>query len=130
MASRSFPDVHIKERRIERKKNRAENRLLKHKKRVRRDFSHIVKDFYFLIQIKDIIIRLKCLDKQDPCIYKSTIPKLREIADEMMWDIPVCDMDEGTIQYLYNSLFKFTEKYNWITLNSIDVERRFIISSS
>jgi hypothetical protein len=45
-------DIHIKERRIERKKNRAQNRLLKHKKDVRTKFSKIVKKLYDREQYK------------------------------------------------------------------------------
>jgi len=39
-------DIHIKERRIERKKNRAENRLLKHKADVREKFVRLVEELY------------------------------------------------------------------------------------
>jgi len=42
--NRKVQDLHIKSRRIERKKNRANNRLLKHKKDVREKFIDIVKE--------------------------------------------------------------------------------------
>lgn len=41
--NRKVEDLHIQERRIERKKNRAENRLMKHKKEVKTKFIELAK---------------------------------------------------------------------------------------
>lgn len=56
--NRKVQDLHVKERRIERKKNRANNRLLKHKKNVREKFIDIVKE-----KIEDQ--KNKIIDKQE-----------------------------------------------------------------
>ncbi len=56
--NRKVEDLHIQERRIERKRNRAENRLMKHKKEVKTKFIELVmrkKNFITLSKIYSIM---------------------------------------------------------------------------
>ncbi len=61
--NRKVEDIHIEERRIERKKNRAENRLMRHKKKVEIKFINLVlrkrkyttySNFYSIRNIEEI----------------------------------------------------------------------------
>ena len=55
--NRKVEDIHIVERRIERKKNRGENRLMKHKKEVKTKFIELVLT-YFREKSNDIFFNL------------------------------------------------------------------------